>query len=376
MSFQSTFVCRGGFSARHHFAVLRSFICVAFFPLPFMLRPGLTLAADGTWSPSATSGAWQTTANWISNIVPGTITGSTNTDTAIFNSTSSTTTIIPDANRNLESIAFDASAAAYTVGTVDGNPLLLTPGGTTQIANTFSGSNATETVNSPLTLDGDTTFANNSAKAGNMLVVGGAIATTGNIQRTITVSGPGTVDITGSISGLNGGMVISKTGSGLLLLSANDNNNPSLNGVVINNGSVQLGSAGALNVYSPTSMNLNGVGTSLVLAGNNNVVVSDLIGNGSILNGGTAAASIYVALHDNDVFSGSIADGAGSGPLTIGTSQSGGSLRLTGVLSNTGGVAAGGGVIILTNNNTFTGGVQIGDASVQVENPGLEFKCA
>jgi hypothetical protein len=236
------------------FAILQPFIYAAFFPLPLIVQPVLTLAADGTWSPSATSGAWQTTANWAAGVVPGTVSGKTNTDTAIFNSTSSTTTIIPDANRNLQSINFGDTAATYTVGTVDGDPLLLTPGGTTQIASTFSGSNVTETVNAPLTLEGDTTFANNSANVGNMLVVGGAIATAENIQRTITVSGPGIVAITGSISGLDGGIVISKTGFGSLILGANGNNNSSLNGVVINNGSLQLGSSGALNQYGPASL--------------------------------------------------------------------------------------------------------------------------
>jgi autotransporter-associated beta strand protein len=88
-----------------------------------------------------------------------------------------------------------------------------------------------------------------------------------------------------------------------------------------------------------------------------------------VINGSTSAASIFVALHNTDVFSGSIADGPGGGPLTIGTYNSG-SLMLNGVLSNSGGISAAGGVITLANNNTFTGGVGIGDANIQIANPG------
>src|SRR6266567_199767 len=78
---------------------------------------GSAFAVSGTWNSTATSGAWQTPTNWVSSNVPGATSGTTNADTATFNSTSSATSIVPDANRNLENITFDTSAAAYTIGT-------------------------------------------------------------------------------------------------------------------------------------------------------------------------------------------------------------------------------------------------------------------
>jgi hypothetical protein len=75
------------------------------------------MAVNGTWSSSATTGAWQTTTNWLSGIVPGATSGTTNTDTATFNNAGNgQTTIIPDAGRNLENITFDTGAAPYTIG--------------------------------------------------------------------------------------------------------------------------------------------------------------------------------------------------------------------------------------------------------------------
>ncbi|HKD38159.1 MAG TPA: hypothetical protein VKB78_15200, partial [Pirellulales bacterium] len=97
----------------------------------------LAWAASGTWSSTATTGAWPTTGNWASGIVPGATSGITNSDTATFNSASSTLLVTPDAGRNLEFIIFDASAPGYTIGTTGGNALMLTAGGEIQIASTF-----------------------------------------------------------------------------------------------------------------------------------------------------------------------------------------------------------------------------------------------
>jgi autotransporter-associated beta strand protein len=171
------------------------------------------LAANGTWSSTASTGAWQTTTNWISGLVPGATSGIANTDTALFNSASTTTTIVPDATRNLQNITFDTAAAAYTIGTIGGHSLLLTNVGQIQVAATFSGSNATETVDAPLVLEGSYTFANISTIAGVLLDFGGPISTDGN---PLTMSGPGNISISGNISGIGS---VNKTGSGTVYLT-------------------------------------------------------------------------------------------------------------------------------------------------------------
>ena len=89
-------------------------------------------AANGTWNSSAQFSSWTIGQDWVSAIVPGATSGTTtNTDTATFNTTSSSTLVLADSNRNLENIMFDATAAAYTI---NGGPLVLTSGGTIQIA--------------------------------------------------------------------------------------------------------------------------------------------------------------------------------------------------------------------------------------------------
>src|SRR5205807_7576222 len=105
----------------------------------------------GTWSSSASTGNWSSASNWVAGVIPGATAGTTDADTAIFNSGSTTTLVIPDLTRNLEFITFDTAAAAYTIGTTGGNALLLTSGGTIQT--TFTVVN-TEIINAPLVIEG------------------------------------------------------------------------------------------------------------------------------------------------------------------------------------------------------------------------------
>ncbi len=175
--------------------------------------------ANGTWNPSATSGAWQTAADWLSGIIPGSTTITTDTDIATFNSNSTTLQITPDANRDIGGITFDTAAGAYTIGTTGGNALLLTTGGTIQIASTFSGSNIAETVNAPLTLEGNYTFADNSTNTGVSLNFGGAIRSGTSGLQTLNVSGSGAMNISGAIGSGTGVIGFTKNGTGTLTFS-------------------------------------------------------------------------------------------------------------------------------------------------------------
>ena len=75
-----------------------------------------------------------------------------NADIAPFNSASTTTAVAIDTYRNIAGLTFDATAAAFTIGTTGGNPLYLTSGGTITILNTFTSANV-ETINAPLVLE-------------------------------------------------------------------------------------------------------------------------------------------------------------------------------------------------------------------------------
>ena len=70
----------------------------------------LVVTPAKTWSSTAVSNDWSNAANWI-NGVPGSTTGTTNTDLAAFSTGSTVLTPAPDAGRNLQNITFDGQAS-------------------------------------------------------------------------------------------------------------------------------------------------------------------------------------------------------------------------------------------------------------------------
>ena len=231
-------------------------------------------AANGTWSTTAGSGAWQTTTNWLSGIVPGATSGTTNTDTALFNSASSTTTPTPDLNRNLENITFDTSAVGYTIGSIPGNALLLTSGGTIQIASTFTGSNIVETLNAPLTLEGNYTLANNATNTGNLLNLNSAITSGVAGTQTLTVSGNDAVFIDGAIAGGTGTIALAKNGNNTLTLGGSGDNTGLA--LTVNSGTVVLAKSSSASVHAVGSGGLVIEGSGVVqLSGTGGDQISD-----------------------------------------------------------------------------------------------------
>jgi fibronectin-binding autotransporter adhesin len=311
-------------------------------------------AANGTWSPSATTGAWQTTTNWVSHIVPGAPSGTANTDTALFNSSSTTKLITPDANRNLENITFDTAAAAYTIGTTGGNHLLLTAGGTIQIAATFSGANITETINAPLTLEGDYNFSDNGQTIGDNLTIGGPIASEVAGTQTLTVaSAQNIITINGAIGDGAGTIALVCNGgvTGVLVLGGN---NTFTGGVTINSGTLRIGSSGAFG--SPASNDLSfGAGSTGILSLNgNSVSVSSLntdanIGSPVVQNANVSRGILSIENAFDNTYAGVLQDGLGGGPLLV--------------------EKTGAGTLTLSGNNTFTGGVEIDAGTVQLGSP-------
>ena len=186
-----------------------------------VLTPLPALSNVGTWSPTATSSSWASATNW-NGPDPGAIIGTTNGDTALFNAASTTTTVLPDSGRNLANITFDGTAPSYTIGAAGGNALLLTSGGTIQIASTLTGSNVFETINAPLVLEGNYTLANNNNSGVSELTADAGGTSSGPVgTQTLTVTGVGAT-ATGAIGGGNGTIAVVKNGTGLLFLEGND----------------------------------------------------------------------------------------------------------------------------------------------------------
>ena len=232
-------------------------IALLIFAFQLFGSAALAVGANGVWSQNAITGAWASAVNWNSGVVPGAALGSTNPDAALFSSPSTTTLILPDLNRNLQSITFDTSATAYTIGTVSGNGLLLTGGGTIQIAGGFAGSNVTETVNALLTLEGAYTLANNSPIATDFLLFGGAISSGVAGVQSLNIAGSNNVYINGAIADGAGTVGLTKMGAGTLTLAGS---NTFTGGLTISNGTVGAGA-------SPAGTTTLGIGTVLLSGG-------------------------------------------------------------------------------------------------------------
>ncbi|HEV2969144.1 MAG TPA: autotransporter-associated beta strand repeat-containing protein [Pirellulales bacterium] len=336
------------------------------------------LAASGTWGGGAGTGAWQTVGNWVFGRLPGATSGTTNPDTATFNGTGNITQIVPDAGRNPESITFDTAAPSYTIGTSNGNPLVLTSGGTIQIASTlFSGSHFTETIDAPLTLEGDYTLADNSANTGVLLDLGGTIESGIFGLQTLVVSGSGATTIAGAINDGVGTMALDMNGSGTLTLSGN---NTFIGPTRVNAGALQLGD-GTTNNGSVVGYILDNA--ALAFANPNAQSYARAIsGTGSLTKSGAGR----LTLSGNNTFTGTTTISAGTLQLGDGTTNNGSvasnitdnaalvfanpnAQNYAGAISGTGSLTkSGAGALTLGGNNTFSGGVTLSAGTVVIGN--------
>jgi fibronectin-binding autotransporter adhesin len=130
---------------------------------------------------------------------------------------------------------------------------------------------------------------------------------------------------------------ITKLGAGTLTLSGN---NTFTGGVTINGGTLQVGSAGALNSAAPNLVTF-GFGSNGLLALNGfSITVSGLTtnpvtGTPAVQNGNAAPATLTVNNPTSNSFAGVLQDGPGGGALSL--------------------TKTGSGILALSGNNTFTG---------------------
>ncbi len=309
--------------------------------------------------------------------MPGATAGTTNTDTATFNTTSTNTTPFVDPNRNLENITFDTSAAAYTF---NNGPFVLTSGGTIQIASTFTGSNITETFNTPLTLEGNYTLANNATNAGDVLTFAGAISSGVAGTQTLTVSGNDAVNINGAIGGGTGTIALAKNGNDTLALGGSGDNtglavtvNSGIvilaksssasvhaigsGGLTINGGAVQLSGTGGDQISDSATVTF--INSGLFMLNGHNETIAGLVGltSSSPVFQNEAPTPVVLTINSpngaNHGFSGTLSDGGVGGALSL--------------------VKSGNGEQDLGGNNAFTGGVTINAGTLGIANAGAEL---
>ena len=317
------------------------------------------------WSAAAVDNNWANSANWYGGIVPGATTGVTSTDTATFaTSGNGHVAIVPDANRNVQSISFDTpSAAAYTIGTVSGgNPLYLTDGGTIRTTSTVVN---TETINAPLILEGaNTSYTITSGSADNnaVLDIGGSISGGAAGTTTLTFNGANTGDntVSGAIAdGSATSLAVVKGGAGTWILSAA---NSYSGGTTVNNGLLRLDAANTS--AGPTAINAgqlllnhaNAVQNSTVTVGAaNGLLFGPNIG---AFNLGALGGGGNLVLADSN-----------SNAVTLNVGQNGASTTYSGVLSGPGSLTkTGSGVMTLASpsTNLYTGPTVISGGTLQL----------
>jgi uncharacterized repeat protein (TIGR02543 family) len=270
-----------------------------------------------TWlNTGITDANWNSTDNWVGGIVPGStapITGSNaNADEAIFDTapgtygTAGNPVVIDSTSENIKSITFTGTAGDFVIGSTVGNPLYLSSTGTIQIPGTLTATNATETINAPLVIEGASgTYAitNNSADGtganAGILHIGGGI-TGGAAGATVLTLG-GTNTNANAVSGVIDkgsatSLAITKAGTGTWMLSGA---NSYAGATSITGGTLKLGATGGAldsplgtifagtTVASGAALDLNGftLGTAEALS----ITGTGVLTTGALKNSGAAA---------------------------------------------------------------------------------------
>ncbi len=291
----------------------------AFLAVLILTLPTAVKAANGTWlNTGATDENWSTTTNWTGGTVPGATSGTTNADTATFNTAVGTygtsgAPILIDSGRNLKSITFDlATAGAYFIGTTGGNSLLLSSTGAITMNPAVAN---TETINAPLVIQGAAgtyAFTNNATDNSKLLNIGGGITGGAAGATVLTLSGTNTGANT--VSGVIGNgsattVAVTKSGAGTWVLS---NANTYTGLTTVSGGTLSLAHAGG--TIADTAAVTISSGATL------DVAQSDTVGAVTISNGGTISgagtltgASYAVTTGGNPTISANL---AGSGVLS------------------------------------------------------------
>ena len=289
-------------------------------------------AANQIWTGgSVVDGNWGTILNW-DGAVPGSTSILNSTDIATFNAAiantwglTGTPIVIDSATQNIGGISFDLAADNYFLGSTGGNSLLLSSGGTIQILNTLTATNAIETINAPLVIQGaggTYAFANNSANGAG--------------------AGAGTLNFGGGITG-------GAAGATVLTLSGTNTNANTISGTIAN------GSATSLAITK------SGAGT-WVLSGANSYTGATTISAGTLKLGGTGSGA-NSPLGTTAGTTSVTATGAALdlGGFTITTAEAlsltgTGTSATTGALTNSGGAASYSGVVTIAAAATTIGG--------------------
>ena len=359
------------FSSFHLLPLLHAALCL------LCITVKTAQAADAAWIGGIGTQNWADDANW-NPAAPGAISGTTNVDTATFNSNVAGTAITIDPNRNLRNLTYAATASgAISIGSSGanaGNALLLTSGGS---LSTALGNTAVITVDAPLIIQPTSPTGNGSYTFSN------------NNVATSATSDPNTYKIflNGGISGGATTGAITLNFGGTAGNRSNDNSGNEVNGVISN------GLAGSVAVNVSTANNQNGVWkftnannsytgattvgtgtlifTSIVNSGVNSSIGAGnaiIMGSGVHLKYAGPSASTDRAISGNGSFY-NVGSGTTltlTGTVTLGfTFRGSGNFDIISVLTGGSGVSrTDSGTVLLSNNaNSFSGNISISDGA-------------
>jgi autotransporter-associated beta strand protein len=252
------------------------------------------------------STSWADTGNW-SGGVPGALSGTANTDTAVFNQNAPNSPLTVDAGRNIQNITFDTTSVnSLTIGTVGGQALLLTAGGTIQTTSTVVNP---QTVNAPLVLEGNYTFTSGASSNSATFSFGGGItlaATTGMMMLTLNGGNTGANTIRGILADNGAGqLAVTKSGTGVWILSGA---NTYSGGTTISGGTLKFNINSGTPTISAGATATVAAGATLELAGSVSVLGTAGGNRTHILNNSTALG--LVVSGTNQIVGG--IDGSGS----------------------------------------------------------------
>ncbi len=370
----------------------------AFFPLVLVLGLVATVRAQFTWSPSASSGAFGTAANWQGNVVP---TSSSASTSLTFGGWSTGTPIVTlSSSFQTNSITLNGSSVNYQLAGSGGAILGLGSGGIT------ANGGATITLLSSLPIQ---LLANQSWHASNATsvlaqgVISGAhkITKTGNFSLTLgatnTFSGgfelvDGELILGTSSVGTAGAATSGPIGTGTLTFGASKTLGVTGSDTTLHN-NINLGSFNA--TFATDSYGLTLLGT---ISGSGGIIKTGsgyvILGGANTFSGGVTVADGYLKLASSSTgTSGAVTSGpVGTGPLSLdddatlkvfGANRTlhnaialgsgdditfdnqGYDLTLAGVISGSGAITGyGGGRLILSGASTFSGGTTINDTLI------------
>jgi autotransporter-associated beta strand protein len=380
-------------------------------------------AITATWTGTDLGDDWSDSGNWNS-AVPGSTSSTTNTDTAVFNSTPASNAVTLDtSNWNIQNITFTLSTADnFNIGSTTGNSLLLTDGGLIWEDSSVAGA-ASETISAPIELEGTTyTVQNDSGTSTsglklNAISGGSAGATTLTLQGASTSSSN---QIIGPIAnGSSSSLGLLKTGAGtwqLASTTASTYTGPT----IVNQGELNVGTA--LGISAATDVTVNGgngtsnfeysvnagpfptvhsltmnpgsqfteansscwlniannSGPALILNGQSSTLndSSDPKFKGAVILAGAVAGTGGIVFTNGTTTSFSISDekfldlGTVNRPLYVTKGAYSTDLQINGTISDTGGIIkTGAGTVKLENTaefaETFTGPIEIQEGSLK-----------